>query len=46
MCDEAWPPLRKALKAALEQFVKMRQKEGEALAADLRKRTLVDPEAT
>jgi uncharacterized protein (TIGR00255 family) len=38
--DEAWPPLRKALDAALEQFVKMRQKEGEALAADLRKRTL------
>ncbi len=30
----------KALKAALEQFVKMRQQEGEALAADLRKRTL------
>jgi len=38
--DEAWPPLGKALKAALEQFVKMRQQEGEALAADLRKRTL------
>jgi uncharacterized protein (TIGR00255 family) len=38
--DDAWPPLRKALDAALEQFVKMRQKEGEALAADLRKRTL------
>ncbi|HEX4139402.1 MAG TPA: YicC/YloC family endoribonuclease [Candidatus Methylacidiphilales bacterium] len=38
--DEAWSPLRKALDAALEQFVKMRQKEGEALAADLRKRTL------
>ncbi len=38
--DTAWPALRKALKAALEQFVKMRQKEGEALATDLRKRTL------
>jgi len=39
-CDDAWTPLRKALDTALEQFVKMRQKEGEALAADLRKRTL------
>src|ERR1700677_226567 len=38
--DEAWPALRKALKAALEQFVKMRQSEGESLAVDLRKRTL------
>jgi uncharacterized protein (TIGR00255 family) len=38
--DEAWIALGKALKTALEQFVKMRQKEGEALAADLRKRTL------
>ena len=38
--DEAWPALQKALKAALDQFVKMRKKEGEALAADLRKRTL------
>ncbi len=38
--ETAWPALRKALKAALEQFVKMRKVEGEALAADLRKRTL------
>jgi len=38
--DEAWPAVRKALKAALEQFVQMRKDEGEALAADLRKRTL------
>jgi uncharacterized protein (TIGR00255 family) len=38
--ETAWPALRKALKAALDQFVKMRQQEGEALAADLRKRVL------
>jgi uncharacterized protein (TIGR00255 family) len=38
--DIAWPAVKKALKAALEQFVKMRQSEGEALAADLRKRVL------
>jgi len=38
--DAAWPALRKALKAALDQFVKMRKQEGETLAADLRKRTL------
>lgn len=38
--EEAWPALQKALKSALEQFVKMRKQEGEALAADLRKRTL------
>jgi uncharacterized protein (TIGR00255 family) len=38
--ETAWPALKKALKAALEQFVKMRQQEGEALAADLRKRVL------
>jgi uncharacterized protein (TIGR00255 family) len=38
--ETAWPALRKALKAALDQFVKMRKVEGEALAADLRKRTL------
>ncbi|MCE0521892.1 MAG: YicC family protein [Methylacidiphilales bacterium] len=38
--ETAWPVLKKALKAALEQFVKMRQREGEALAADLRKRVL------
>lgn len=38
--DEAWTALGKALKAALDQFVKMRQQEGDALASDLRKRTL------
>jgi uncharacterized protein (TIGR00255 family) len=38
--ETAWPALKKALKAALEQFVKMRKAEGEALAADLRKRVL------
>jgi uncharacterized protein (TIGR00255 family) len=38
--NAAWPALKKALKAALDQFVKMRQSEGEALAADLRKRVL------
>jgi len=38
--ERAWPAVRKAVKAALEQFVKMRQQEGEALAVDLRKRVL------
>jgi len=38
--ETAWPALKKALKAALEQFVKMRQSEGESLAVDLRKRVL------
>ena len=38
--EVAWPALSKALKMALDQFVKMRKVEGEALAADLRKRTL------
>jgi uncharacterized protein (TIGR00255 family) len=38
--ETAWPALKKALKTALEQFVKMRKSEGEALAADLRKRVL------
>jgi uncharacterized protein (TIGR00255 family) len=38
--ETAWPALRKALKAALDQFVKMRKVEGDALAADLRKRVL------
>jgi len=38
--DEAWPALQKALKGALDQFVKMRKREGEALAADLRSRIL------
>ena len=38
--DAAWPALKKALKAALEQFVKMRKQEGDALAADMKKRVL------
>lgn len=38
--DVAWPALQKALKGALEQFVQMRKREGQALAADLQKRTL------
>ncbi|HEV3272652.1 MAG TPA: YicC/YloC family endoribonuclease [Candidatus Methylacidiphilales bacterium] len=38
--ETAWPALKKALKGALEQFVKMRKAEGESLAADLRKRVL------
>jgi uncharacterized protein (TIGR00255 family) len=37
--EEAWPALHQALKKALDQFVKMRKREGEALAADLRSRT-------
>jgi uncharacterized protein (TIGR00255 family) len=38
--EAAWLAMHKALKMALGQFVKMRKSEGEALAADLRKRTL------
>ncbi len=38
--ETAWPALRKALGLALAQFVRMRQKEGRALAADLRRRIL------
>jgi len=38
--EAVWPALRKALKGALDQFVKMRKSEGEALASDLRKRVL------
>ena len=38
--ETAWPALKKALKSALEQFVKMRKQEGETLAEDLRKRVL------
>jgi uncharacterized protein (TIGR00255 family) len=38
--ESAWPALHKALKDALEEFVTMRKREGDALAADLRKRTL------
>jgi uncharacterized protein (TIGR00255 family) len=36
----AWPALQKALRTALEQFVRMRRREGRALAADLRHRVL------
>ena len=39
LTETAWPPLQKALRAALGQFVQMRQNEGKALAADLRRRT-------
>jgi uncharacterized protein (TIGR00255 family) len=38
--EKAWPALHKALKAALDQFVRMRKREGEALADDLPSRTL------
>jgi uncharacterized protein (TIGR00255 family) len=38
--ETAWRALRQALRAALDQFVSMRKAEGEALAADLRKRVL------
>ena len=36
--EAAWPQLRKALQAALRGFVHMREREGKALAADLRQR--------
>jgi uncharacterized protein (TIGR00255 family) len=38
--EKAWTALRKALQTALKDFVKMRQREGKALAADLRARVL------
>ncbi len=38
--EAAWTALQKALKAALKQFVQMRRREGDALAADLRTRAL------
>jgi uncharacterized protein (TIGR00255 family) len=38
--ETAWPALQKALRAALEQFVQMRKREGRALAVDLRHRVL------
>jgi len=38
--EAVWPALQKALKAALEQFVQMRKREGKALAADLLSRSL------
>ena len=37
--ETAWTALQKALKAALEQFVQMRKREGKALATDLQNRT-------
>lgn len=37
--EKAWPALKKALDAALEQFVQMRKREGKTLASDLRDRT-------
>lgn len=36
--EAAWPHVRKALRAALKRFVQMREREGKALAADLRRR--------
>jgi uncharacterized protein (TIGR00255 family) len=36
--DLAWPALQKAVHGALDQFVRMRKREGRALAADLRSR--------
>jgi uncharacterized protein (TIGR00255 family) len=36
--EAAWPQVRKALQAALKHFVRMREEEGRALAADLRQR--------
>jgi uncharacterized protein (TIGR00255 family) len=33
--DEAWPPVEKALRAALVELVKMREREGKHLAKDL-----------
>jgi uncharacterized protein (TIGR00255 family) len=38
--EAAWPPIQEALQAALKRFVQMREREGKALAADLRARTL------
>jgi uncharacterized protein (TIGR00255 family) len=38
--ESAWPKVRAALQAALKHFVQMREREGNALAADLRKRAL------
>ena len=39
--ETAWPALHKALKTALDRFVRMRQREGRALAADLRRRVAI-----
>jgi uncharacterized protein (TIGR00255 family) len=38
--EAAWKELHKALQTALKHFVQMREREGKALAADLRARTL------
>jgi uncharacterized protein (TIGR00255 family) len=38
--EAVWRELRKALQTALKHFVQMREKEGKALVADLRARTL------
>ena len=38
--EAAWTALQRALGMALDQFVQMRKREGKALAADLRSRTL------
>jgi uncharacterized protein (TIGR00255 family) len=38
--EAAWKELHKALQTALRHFVQMREREGKALAADLRSRTL------
>jgi uncharacterized protein (TIGR00255 family) len=38
--EKAWPAVHKALQTALRHFVQMRQREGKALAADLRSRAL------
>jgi uncharacterized protein (TIGR00255 family) len=36
--EAVWPHVRKALQGALRRFVQMREREGKALAADLRRR--------
>jgi uncharacterized protein (TIGR00255 family) len=36
--EEAWPQVRKALQTALRGFVRMREREGKTLSADLRQR--------
>ena len=38
--EKAWPHVRKALQAALRGFVRMREREGKALATDLRGRAI------
>ncbi len=36
--DEFWPPLQKAISAAVKAMIRMRKREGEALAKDMRQR--------